>query len=412
MIAVQTKQVTGEIRAIPSKSYAHRALICAALADGPSTIRLARSSVDIDTTAQTLRQLGADIQKVATGFQILPVRHTDDTPLLDCAESGSTLRFLLPVAMALKDRARFTGRGRLPARPLSPLLEEMEKKGCVFSGKKLPLTVTGRLAKGSFLLPGDISSQYISGLLLAAPLLGETEVRLTSGLESAGYVLITTEVMQDFGVKTVRTEHGYTVPGGQHYRARDYAVEGDWSNAAFFLVAGALGGAIRLRGLKADSVQGDRAILDVLRAYGARVDTEDGILVQRDAARPIRVDLRQMPDALPILSVLAASARGESVFYGGARLRLKESDRLYTSAQMIRNIGGDAEETEDGLLVRGTGKLTGGTTSSFGDHRLAMASAIASLLCDEPVRIEEPEAVNKSYPAFFSDFQQLGGHYV
>ncbi|NLK57778.1 MAG: 3-phosphoshikimate 1-carboxyvinyltransferase [Tissierellia bacterium] len=412
MIAVQTKQVTGEIRAIPSKSYAHRALICAALADGPSTVRLARSSVDIDTTAQTLRQLGADIQKDATGFQILPVRHTDDTPLLDCAESGSTLRFLLPVAMALKDRARFTGRGRLPARPLSPLLEEMEKKGCVFSGKKLPLTVTGRLAKGSFLLPGDISSQYISGLLLAAPLLGETEVRLTSGLESAGYVLITTEVMQDFGVKTVRTEHGYTVPGGQHYRARDYAVEGDWSNAAFFLVAGALGGAIRLRGLKADSVQGDRAILDVLRAYGARVDTEDGILVQRDAARPIRVDLRQMPDALPILSVLAASARGESVFYGGARLRLKESDRLYTSAQMIRNLGGDAEETEDGLLVRGTGKLTGGTTSSFGDHRLAMASAIASLLCDEPVRIEEPEAVNKSYPAFFSDFQQLGGHYV
>lgn len=410
MIEIHTKRIGGTIRSIPSKSYAHRALICAALADGESMVELDRSSVDIDATAKALQELGATIARTERGWRVQPGRPPAEPPVVDCVESGSTLRFLLPVAAAILDTVHFTGEGRLPERPLSPLPEQMEKNGCVFSGHILPLTIRGRLQPGRFDLPGDVSSQYISGLLLASPRLGETEIILSGPLESADYVAMTTDVMQAFGVRVDKKENGYFVPGNQQYTGRVYPVEGDWSNAAFFLAGGALSEGVNMTGLDRASKQGDRRILDALEQFGAEINW-DGTIVRiiPGGRNPITLDLRQMPDALPILAVLAAGARGDSVFTGGKRLRLKESDRLQTTATMLRDLGGQVTETDEGLIVHGTGRLAGGTTSSFGDHRLAMAAAVASALCENPVRIREPEAVRKSYPDFFSDYQTIGG---
>ena len=412
MIEISRKRIDGVIDAIPSKSYAHRALICAALADGRSELIFSRTSVDIETTKETLRALGAVITDTDTGCTVDPIQDALPGALLDCRESGSTLRFMLPVAAGLTEPVHFTGTGRLPERPLSPLLEQMEEHGCRFSACSLPLTIHGRLRGGKFSLPGDISSQYVSGLLLAAPVLGETEVHLTSRLESEDYVHITTDVMESFGVATLQTDTGFRVPRGAAYRANSRPIEGDWSNAAFFLVGAALSGRVSLRGLKEDSVQGDRGILGVLKAFGAKVVADGAVTVEKDRMQPFRLDLSRMPDSLPALAVLAAGARGDSVFTGGRRLRFKESDRLHTTATMLHDLGGRATETEDGLIVHGTGSLSGGTTSSFGDHRLAMAAATASVLCEQPVRIENEEAVTKSYPAFFEDLERIGGGHV
>lgn len=412
MIRIQTEEFSGRIQAIPSKSYAHRALICAALAENPSFIGIDRSSIDIDTTASALQALGTRIQRDANGFLVEPGDKPRGRPVLDCMESGSTLRFLLPVAAARFPTVDFIGRGRLPRRPLSDLAKEMEKKGSVFSSYQLPLTVTGRLKGGRYTLPGDVSSQYVTGLLLAAPLLGGIAIELTSALESEDYVNITLDVMKAFGVQGIATDGGYQVPKGQAYMASDYKVEGDWSNAGFFLVAGALSGGIRYQGLNPHSRQGDRGILSVLDSFGARVETGDEIRVVPVNRRPFHLDLRRMPDALPALAVLAAGARGDSVFTGGKRLRLKESDRLQTTVAMLKNLGGQATETEDGIIVHGTGSLRGGTTPSYGDHRIAMAAAVASVLCTDPVQITEADAVNKSYPDFFSDVEKIGGRIV
>lgn len=411
-VIVQPGLVAGRIQAIPSKSVAHRALICAALADGRSNIVVDRSSVDIDATANALKALGARIERTDDAFVVDAIETMPAEPLLDCVESGSTLRFLLPVGAAVHPEVRFTGTGRLPERPLDPLQSQMEAHGCRFSQKKLPFTVFGPMAGGTFELPGDVSSQFVSGLLMAAPkLVGHTSVQLLSRLESRDYVSITTEVMRDFGVQVVETHAGYAVAPGQAYRAGDYIVEGDWSNAAFLLVSGALGEPITVAGLRGDSAQGDRGILQVLCDFGAVVEeTREAITVRPGDRNPIRVDLSVMPDALPALSILAASvAEGTSEFFNGKRLRLKESDRLQTVAAMITALGGNAEEREDGLLIHGTGGLHGGKVSSFGDHRIAMAATTGSVIAKEPIEIEQAEAVQKSYPAFFEDWARLGG---
>lgn len=407
---LQPKPLHGVIDSIPSKSFAHRALICAALADGPSRIQVDRSSVDIDATANALVAMGANIQREEEYFTVQPINKLAGTPTVDAVESGSTIRFLLPVASALYESVHFTGSGRLPERPLGPLLDAMRANGCEFSTEKLPLTTTSQLTGNHYHLPGDVSSQFVSGLLMAAPLLeGDVTIELTSRLESEDYVNITIDVMKSFGVQVELTPAGYLVPGGQCYRASDYVVEGDWSNAAFFLVAGALGGPVEMRGLRVDSVQGDKGILTALRDYGAEVVVTDTVTTSPKERRPIEVDLTRMPDSLPILAVLAASAEGTSRFTNGKRLRLKESDRLHTVRQMITDLGGHAEEVGDELHVHGTGTLRGGNTSSFGDHRLAMAAAIASCISKEPVIIKDPMAVVKSYPDFYFDFEFLGG---
>ncbi len=409
-VTLSPASLGGSIKAIASKSDAHRVLICAALSDAPCELLMSTSSEDIEATAQCMRALGATIEKSGAGLVVTPGK-TPETAMLDCGESGSTLRFLLPVAAALCEKTSFTGHGRLPERPIGELTDAMGKNGVEFSSAKLPLETTGKLKSGVYTLPGNISSQYITGLLLALPLLeGDSEIVLTTHLESAGYVDITLHALRRFGIRIEESENGYHVPGALRYTSpRSIKIDGDWSNAAFFLVAGAIGKSVTVTGLDTHSPQGDKKICDILRAFGADVHiSDDEVTVSPSPLTAQTVDMTEIPDMLPALAVLAANAQGESVFTGAQRLRIKESDRLKTICDMINALGGQCRETEDGLVVTGR-KLTGGNVNGSGDHRIVMAAATAATVCEGEVTIEGAQAVRKSYPAFFEDFAELGG---
>lgn len=401
----------GAIRAIPSKSDAHRLLICAALADVPTQFTLPQSSADIEATMNCLRALGAEITREGDSVMVAPIRSVPENPLLDCGESGSTLRFLLPVAAALCGRVRFTGQGRLPDRPIGELKSAMEAHGVSFSADQLPFTLSGRLSGGAYSLPGNVSSQYITGLLLAMPRLdGDSTLTLTTKLESAAYVDITLHTLRRFGITVQTGGATYTVPGGQKFLSPVRAeLDGDWSNAAFFLAAGALASPVTVSGLNLNSPQGDQEILNLLRRFGAAVTARGtAITVSPAPLYGFNIDMSGIPDALPVLAAVAACANGETRFTNAARLRLKESDRLAATAAMLRALGGYAEELPDGLIVRGAA-LTGGTVDGCNDHRIVMAAAIAAIRCNGTVTITGTEAVRKSYPAFFEDYIRLGG---
>lgn len=394
----------GHIAAVPSKSQAHRLLICAALADKPTDIFCPQNSEDMEATVRCLSALGAEISFAQGCYHVSPIRVAKHGALLDCGESGSTLRFLLPVAAALGANATFLMKGRLPQRPLSPLWEELERHGCtLFRPTPDTLHCEGRLKAGSYALDGNVSSQFISGLLFALPLLaGNSDIMLTSDLESAPYVDMTRAALAAFGVKVPSWD---IAPQSYHSR-ESYRVEGDWSNAAFWLCAGAISSQMQVTGLDLSSLQGDRKILDILKTFGAEVTwNENSVTVKPMKLRAAEIDLRQIPDLLPPLAVVAACAEGTTCFFGGERLRLKESDRLESVAQTLNALGGQAEVTRDGLLIAG-GKLRGGWVDSRGDHRIAMMAAIASTLCAEPVILSGAEAVNKSYPDFWRDFEE------
>ena len=414
MIRVNGKNLRGKISSIPSKSYAHRALIGGALSDGISKIRFDRSSDDIDYTISSLKSLGAKILPTDYGVEVHPIEKVIDIPSLDVGESGTTFRLILPVATSIYHKCKFTGREGLARRPIIHLMEAMKKRGVGFDSDRLPFTTDGNLKSGEFHIPGDISSQYISGLLFATPLLGgKSEIILTSKLESKAYIDISIDVLKNFGINIELLDNGYRVEG-QKYKSVDYKIEGDWSNAGFFLVAGALGQSVSMTGLNMNSVQGDMKIVEVLKNLGAKIEiTKETISVSKDKLIPLEVDLSQIPDSLPILAIAATGVNGGvSRFYNGKRLRYKESDRLRSVATIIRDLGGRVEEKEEEILIYGTGGLKGGITSSFGDHRLVMAASIGSLISKEDVIIRNPEAVTKSYPDFFEDFKKLGGEII
>ena len=412
MIKVNGVGLKGDINAIPSKSYAHRALIAAALSDAPSKLIYSGTSDDIDVTIQCLKELGSDIIPLEEGGVLVnPIVKKDSVPVLDVGESGSTFRFLLPVAASLYEECSFIGRGRLPERPISDLMNVMKTHGVSFSSEKLPFTTCGILKAGVFELPGDVSSQYISGLLLAGPLLEDTsKIKLKTELESKPYVDITIEVLSEFGVDIKSYENSYTV-NPKKYNSGDYKIEGDWSNAAFFMVAGLLGEGIRISGLKMDSAQGDKAVVNVLKNMGGSIKNENEVLVcKHSELSGTEIDLKEIPDSLPILAVAASSVvSGVTKFYNIKRLRLKESDRVASVAKMIEDLGGKVKICNDELYVYGTDGLKGGVTESFRDHRLVMAASIASMISSDNVTIKNPGAVTKSYPTFFEDFEQLGG---
>lgn len=410
--------LSGTAEAIASKSEAHRMLICAALADKESKININKSSEDIDATVGCLRALGADIN-ISDGVALIKPGMTKEGVLLDCKESGSTLRFMLPVAAALAERVCFTGSGRLPERPIGELLDAMSQNGTLSSSNKLPLELSGKLKAGTFEISGSISSQYITGLMLALPLLdGESTIRLTSVLESKRYVDITLDVLRSFGIEfqcneTLEGLTEYVLPCGKGFCAPDVVnVGGDWSNGAFFLVAGAIGNDISVSGLSLSSAQGDKEILDILKKFGADIQI-DGNEIKAVSRKLIgtTIDINETPDLLPILSVLASFADGETKFVNGARLRIKESDRLKSTAAMINNLGGSAVELPDGLIIKGNAgmKLRGGTVDSFHDHRIAMSAAIAASCCEDSVYIKDAGAAAKSYPDFYKDYKNLGG---
>jgi len=413
MIArIQPAVLGGTVRAIASKSDAHRLLILAALSRGETRLLMEQRSEDIDATISCLRALGAEIALLPDGVFVRGIEQVRENPLLDCGESGSTFRFLLPVACALCEHALFTGSGRLPERPIGELMRVIQTHGVAFSAEQLPFATAGKLAGGDFSLPGNVSSQYLTGLLLALPTIrSDSTISLTTRLESAGYVEITLHALKRFGVQ-VRVQDGvYVVSGGQTIQSPGtLPVDGDWSNAAFFLAAGALGNPVTMTGLNPDSPQGDKAILDALRKFGARVEaTTEAVRVSPAQLTGCTIDVGETPDLLPILAVLGACASGQTRLVNAARLRLKESDRLASVSAMLRALGGTVEELPDALVITG-GALTGGTVDSCRDHRIAMSAAIASIRCKQEVTILGADAVKKSYTAFYQDFNLLGGH--
>ena len=416
--------LSGTLEAIPSKSELHRMLICAAFADNPTGILFAPSAYtdeaalpnDIRATISCLRALGAAFIVSPGRIAVTPAdpHKKADSPLLDCGESGSTLRFLLPVAAAVSEEPSFTGGGRLPERPIGELANALKNHGIRFSADKLPFTCSGVLSGGVFEIPGDISSQYLTGLLLALPLLPESgTIRLTTALRSSAYIDITEQVMSDFGIRIERSGNEFRTTGANRcHTPGTIRAGGDWSNMAAFLAASAMrkGNRIQCLGLRNDSCQGDKHVLDLLRGFGAGVHlTEDTITTEWQPLSGTSIDIDETPDLLPVLAAAGCAAEGETLFFNAGRLRLKESDRIESTARMIRSLGGTVRTTADSLVIEGNGSLKGGEVDAENDHRIVMAAAAASVICEEPVIIHGAEAVNKSYPGFWNDFRSLKG---
>ena len=413
---VSNVPLSGTIPSIPAKAHAHRALIAAALATSPSSILISQSSKDIDATMDSLRTLGASITYEQGVTHIIPGPAPTMGQVLP-HESGTTLRLLLPVSASICDTVKVDAKGRLPERPLEPLLSEMKDHGVYFSQDAPPFTMSGHLQGGTFSMTGTVSSQFFSGLLLASPQLGHTTVNCTSSLQSKDYVTLTIETMKDFGVHVTEgiTEEGYpsfTIEENQRFHGNEqYPIEGDWSNGAIWLVAAAMTGqSFSVTGLRPNSVQADKRILSILESAGVTCAWNGAtITITGKAHQPIHVNLEQMPDLLPILSSLACSIEGESTFINGARLRLKESDRLEAVAQLVRDSGGIVRMEGDNLYITGTGTLTGGTVDCVNDHRLVMAGALNALIATSPMILKDSKAISKSYPHFFEDWKRLGG---
>ena len=393
-VTITPAPLHGEIRANPSKSDAHRLLICAALSDAPTRILCPETCEDVDATVRCLTALGAKIERDTEGFLVTPGAPPESC-CMDCGESGSTLRFLLPVVCALGVQAGFKLHGRLPERPLEPLWSELKRGGAILEKDGGSIRIKGKLKEIDYALAANISSQFLSGILFALPLLGGGTLKLLGNVESAGYLDLTLRRLADFGVKVERRKNTLTVPPCRYRTPGLAEVEGDWSSAAFWLTAGTLcGNTVRCTGIDPASAQKDRLICDALQTI------RGGSAV---------LDATNIPDLVPILSVAAALTPGTTTITGAERLRLKESDRLSAVSEMLRTLGGEVTVTGDGFVIHGCASLRGGAVNGFGDHRIVMAASIAAVGCKAPVTILGAEAVNKSYPGFFRDYAALGG---
>ena len=408
-LTIYPSKLAGEVTPPSSKSQAHRALIAAALGGGISTISNLADSQDIQATRRCLSALGALVEDLGPGTLRVhglgnSIPQAGPFPTLDCGESGSTLRFLIPVALLVQGQAAFTGRGRLMERPLAPYEDLFRGKGIGWSMEHSVLTLdSGRgydrlaLDPGEYRLPGDVSSQFITGLLFALPLLeGDSDLLLTAPLESRGYVDLTLDVLDRFGVVAEPRENGFHIPSGQMYQARDLAVEADWSQAAFWYAANHLGGQVDILGMDPASRQGDREIA----AY-SRMLARSG---------QVELDVSQCPDLAPPLAAMAAVRTGTTRLTNAARLRAKESDRLASVTRALRAMGGQVEEYADSLTIHGVKRLPGGgVVDCANDHRIAMMAAVCAASAEAPVKLLGAECVRKSYPEFWTHFQSLGG---
>ena len=405
-ITITPNLLSGSITPPPSKSQAHRLLIAAALSPGVSMLSNVALSQDIEATIRCLEALGASFRWEGATLAVTGLAGRPPAggrlPELDCGESGSTLRFLIPIALALRGGGRFTGHGRLMERPQGPYFDLFREKGIAFAQQDGVLTVEGTLTPGVYALPGNVSSQFVTGLLYALPLLaGTAEIRLTTALESRGYVDMTLEVLRGFGVAVEEHDGSFLVPGGGVFRAHDQAVEADWSNAAFWYAAALLDSDVNIQGLEPHSAQGDAAIAGYYWTLARPAEAE--------------IDVSGCPDLVPPLAVMAA-LRGDGMvtrLVNAARLRIKESDRLATVTEVLNALGAAVEEHPDYLVIRGRDILPGGVTvSGHNDHRIAMMAAIAATGCEAPVTITGAECVKKSYPNFWEDYEALGGSIV
>lgn len=400
-ITITPSRLAGVITPPPSKSQAHRLLIAAALAQGESLISNVAFSQDILATLSCLEQLGAEIERGGSSVRIRGIGQAPHQggalPRMDCRESGSTLRFMIPVAVSVAGGGVFTGSGRLLERPQGPYETLFRDKGISFVQTSQSIQVEGTLMPGEYPLAGDVSSQFITGLLYALPTLaGDSEILLTTPLESKGYVDMTLLALEAFGVSAQETGRGYSIPGGQRYRQTDLAVESDYSQAGFYYAAKGLGNDVDIRGLNPKSAQGDRCIVPYYQAL-----CQSG---------PVELDVSQCPDLVPALAVHAALRAGQTTaIVNAARLRMKESDRLAAVTQELNKLGAQVEEYPDHLMIRGVESLHGGTVDAHNDHRIAMMLAIAATRCAGPVTLTGAESVRKSYPSFWEDYTALGG---
>lgn len=403
----------GSVKSIASKSVAHRLLICAAFANKASIIECAETNDDIEATINCLCALGATIIRNKTSYEIIPIKSINKSPILPCSESGSTLRFLLPICAALGGEFIFDMKGRLPQRPLSPLKELLEENGIVFTKlNDSQLSIKGKLTCNDFEIAGDVSSQFITGLLLALTVTGKgATLKITKKLESAPYVNITIDTLSQFGVMVEKSDNTFTIKENSTLTAPNtVCVEGDWSNAAFPLALGIIGkNPICVTGLFKDSKQGDKEIINILRAFGGNItENADGYVAAPSSLSGIDVDASQIPDLVPIIATVATIAKGKTTIYNASRLRLKESDRLHSVSSVLSTLGADISQTDDGLIINGKESLSGGCVSSFGDHRIAMSLSVASVVCNNAVILEGSEATQKSYPSFWNDMRSLG----
>lgn len=399
--------LNGTVIVPPSKSMAHRAVICASLAAGRSTIKNIQLSDDILATIEGMRSFGAIISYDDQTLTIDGIRNgaAKESRTINCNESGSTLRFLIPLATLFTGETHFIGQGHLGKRPLEPYQELFDAQSLHYNQattENLQLSVAGPLTSGIYEMRGDISSQFITGMLLTLPLLAEDSIlKITTHLESKGYIDLTLSVLQSFGIVIEQDEDGqeYRIKGQQAYTARDYTVEGDYSQAAFWLSANALGNELLVNGLDSDSLQGDQAIVSILETVNSGSNDSERI-----------IDGAQVPDIIPVVALVAALSKGKTKIINLERLRIKESDRLVATQKELTALGAQIEIIGDSLLIEGVSRLSGGQQVwSHKDHRMAMMLAIASTVCQEPIHIKDTDCVKKSYPNFWETFQQLGG---
>lgn len=402
--------VNGSVAVPSSKSVAHRALIAAAFSEKPIKVKKINFSKDIHATMDALRQLGVTITEekdyiLVDGSTIIK----DSDVSIDANESGSTLRFMIPVAALLEKTVTFDGKGRLPERPLNDYFEIFDKCGVEYScpeGKYLPLKVSGDIKLDEVDVKGNTSSQFITGLIFCG-LVNPVKVNITTELQSKPYVDITVDVLRKFGC--VINENGNTYEIKKTPTLIDeYSVERDWSQAAFFMCAAAINGCITLKDMNMESAQGDMEIISLLKKFGASVTINGSDLtVEKSDLHGIDIDVGDIPDLVPTLSVLACYAKGKTKIYNAARLRIKESDRLQAMYEELTKLGADVEIGEDYLVINGGNPLHGAEVDSHNDHRIAMAMAVASVGCDGDILLSGHGAVSKSYPHFFEDWSSL-----
>ena len=408
-VKITPKRLIGRVSAPSSKSASHRVMIAAALAGGVSELSNISSSKDIEATAAAMTAFGANVYCDDGVYTVMGIKDPAKKAVVDCGESGSTLRFIIPVAAALGCECEFHGSGKLPERPITPYIRELGKHGVTITREEgvMPFSMSGKLTGGEYELEGNISSQFITGLLFALPLCEENStIRLTSRLESKPYVDMTLDALKLFGVEVEEScdENNfpiYTIKGGQKYQSAKCAVEGDYSQAAFFFAANALGSEVEIDNLNENSVQGDKKILEIIEKMG--YNKINGRLSAFIA------DVSDIPDLVPILTVLGCFTDGTSRIVGAERLKIKECDRLAAISEAMNNIGGKVKVCGDSLEIEPAEKFRGGKIEGCNDHRIVMASAISSTMAECEIIITDAEEVQKSYPNFWNDFRSLGG---
>lgn len=414
-VIIKPGKLSGDVIIPPSKSLSHRAIIAASLAKGKSIISNVLYSKDIKATIGAMRACGANITEYNNHLEIIgsDVKRVED--VIDANESGSTIRFMIPIALAANEPITFTGKNHLCKRPLDTFFEIFDNQGIKYSRGEdyLPLRVNGGLKPGQFNIRGDISSQFITGLLYALPLLnGDSVINITTNLESKGYVDLTLDMLNRFGIVIENVDYkSFIIKGNQSYKPANYTIEGDFSQSAFFLVADTLGADITLHAMNKDSHQGDKKIIQDVLDLGGKITFEDDKL----KAYPVQtkgcvIDFAQSPDLGPALTVLASLSSGVTEFVNAARLRIKECDRITCMKDELTKLGAKIEENPDGMVITGVDKLTGGVVDSHNDHRVAMAIAMASLKATGDIKIINAECVSKSYPNFWEVFESIGGN--